>query len=87
MISIAKNIIDAQDLISTIAREEMLTKVLVAPYANAKRAVATCSLGDGLRFHIARWPAFTHCEFPSKALEPSSNVMPDTKDFPFPVVW
>ena len=85
MISIAKNI-DAQDLISTIAREKMLTKVLVAPYANAKRAVATCSLGpqgDGPRFHIARWPAFTHFKFPCKALGSYSN----TKDFLFPVVW
>ena len=68
----------------------MLTKVLVAPYANAKRAVATCSLGPqggGPRFHIARWPAFTHCEFACKALESSSNGMPDTKDLLFPVVW
>ena len=73
-----------------LRERKMLTKVLVAPYANAKRAVATCSLGpqgDGPRFHIARWPAFTRCKFPCKALGSYSNGMPDTKDLLFPVVW
>lgn len=58
MYSATAKIIDAQDLISQkdgqLRASKTLTKITVAPCANAKRAVVSLDPhGDGPRFYIA----------------------------------